>query len=139
MGAATGLRLLDLTRAADFGAVDADTDWLADQCFQDHDAYRQVRDLEKFLVLGRKGAGKTAIFRRLLRQHSHDPFSLRHLFDEYPSHHHELQAQSGVPEDRRYAHSWKYLILLSLSKVLLNKYHSQSWSADAHGSMAALE
>jgi hypothetical protein len=109
-----------LLDADSFGAIDADNDDLLFRCFEDHPAYRDVRGLSKFLVLGRKGSGKTAIFKILLTTSGHDYFSYGHTFTDYPWHHHDLQARSGVPEADRFTHSWKYLILLSLSKIMLN-------------------
>jgi hypothetical protein len=52
-------------------------------------------------------------------------FAYGHTFDDYPWEHHDLPAQLGVPEERRYIHSWKYLILVSLAKILLNQDQSQ--------------
>jgi hypothetical protein len=45
----------------------------------------------------------------------------------------------GVPEERRFFHSWKYLVLMSLSKVLLNQDQSQPWSEESQDALAALE
>src|ERR1700730_8799598 len=103
-----------------FGAIDADNDDLLFRCFEDHPAYRDVRALSRFLVLGRKGSGKTAIFKILLTQGKHDYFSFGHTFTDYPWQHHDFQARAGVPEADRFTHSWN-LILLSLSKILLNQ------------------
>src|SRR5262249_10796105 len=66
-------------------------------------------------------------------------FSYGYSFDDYPWHHHDLQAEVGVPEERRYIHSWKYLILMGLSKILLNYDQSQPWSEPAMDSIGALE
>src|SRR5450759_3590814 len=52
---------------------------------------------------------------------------------------HDLQAQVGVPEERRYVHSWKYLTLISLCKLLLNHDQSQPWNNESQDSTAALE
>jgi len=38
-----------------FGAVDADSDTLLFDCFEDHEAYENVLSMAKFLVLGRTG------------------------------------------------------------------------------------
>jgi len=54
------IKLLDVET---FGAVDADTDTLLDQCFEDHEAYQDALHFRRFLLLGRKGSGKTAIFK----------------------------------------------------------------------------
>ena len=99
-----------------FGGIDADADELLRTCFQNHSAYLSVKDFKKFLVLGRKGSGKTAIFKRILTERDPSLFAFGHTFDDYPWHHHDLQAQTGVPEERRYIHSWKYLLLMGLAK-----------------------
>jgi hypothetical protein len=90
-------------------------------------------------VIGRTGSGKTAIYQKLLLERAHDYFSFGHNFDDYPWHHHDLQTEIGVPEERRYVHSWKYLILMSVSKILLNQDMSQPWSEGAQDSLGLLE
>jgi hypothetical protein len=110
-----------LEEVESFGSIDADNDPLLFSCFEDHEAYRHVRDLSRFLVLGRKGSGKTAIFKQLLTLREPDTFCFGHTFADYPWHHHQLQAQVGIPEFNRYTQSWKYLILLSLAKLILNQ------------------
>ncbi len=122
-----------------FGAIDADADGLLDACFQDHDAYISVREMDSFLILGRKGSGKTAIYKRLVEDQSSNVFPIGYSFDDYPWAHHDLQAEVGVPEERRYIHSWRYLILLGLAKILLNRDQSQPWSEDSADALMRLE
>lgn len=131
--------MLDLRSVDHFGAIDADSDDLLRDCFQDHPAYESARENRAFLILGRKGSGKTAIYKRFITEKSHGTFSYGHSFDDYPWHHHDLQAQVGVPEELRYTHSWRYLILISLSKILLNQDQSQPWSEQALSSLTAVE
>ena len=106
------------------GGIDADTDDLLMKCFQNHDAYNEIATFRKFIVLGRKGTGKTAIFKRFLNTRNHKTFSFGHTFSDYPWHFHDKQAKIGVPDFDKFTHSWKYLILLSLSKILLNQDQS---------------
>ncbi len=122
-----------------FGGIDADADQLLDDCFQDHEAYQRAWDHDRFIVIGRKGSGKTAIYRKILKHEGYDHFAFGHTFEDYPWHHHDLQATLGVPEEARYTQSWKYLILLSASKVLLNVDQTQPWHIDAHDDMQRLE
>lgn len=122
-----------------FGGIDADGDALLRACFATHESYVSAKEMTKFLVLGRKGAGKTAIYKQLILQSEPDVLSYGYSFDDYPWHHHDLQAEVGVPEERRYIHSWKYLILMGLSKILLNNDHSQPWSEPAYEAIGALE
>ena len=66
-----------LSQVESFGAVDADADKLLDRCFEDHEAYLEAKSHKKFLVIGRKGSGKTAIYRKLLKEKRHDVFFVR--------------------------------------------------------------
>lgn len=113
-----------LVTVARFGAVDADNDELLLQSFEDHPAFISLLEREHFLVIGRKGAGKTAIFKKLLTINESTFFKFGHTFADYPWHHHALQARVGIPDYDRYTHSWKYLILITLAKIVLN--HDQS-------------
>ncbi len=107
-----------------FGAIDADNDSLLLDCFEDHEAFLRVKDRSRFLVVGRKGSGKTAIFKKMLTYSEHSYFCFGHTFSDYPWHHHDLQARIGIPDFDRFTHSWKYLILLTASKMILNFDHS---------------
>lgn len=130
---------MDFAAVENFGGIAADVDALLRECFQDHPAYSAARHGERSLVVGRKGSGKTAIYQKLILEKSPTFFSFGHTFDDYPWHHHDLQAQAGVPEERRYVHSWKYLILMTISKILLNQDQSQPWSEPAFEALGQLE
>jgi hypothetical protein len=109
-----------LSEVDSFGAVDADNDPLLLDCFEDHEAFVSVMNGTRFLVVGRKGSGKTAIFKKMLTQSQHDYFCFGHTFSDYPWHHHDLQARVGIPDFDKFTHSWKYLVLLTVSKIILN-------------------
>ncbi len=130
---------IDLSKVKNFGAIDADTDPLLDEAFETHEAYLQAKNHEKYVIVGRKGSGKTAIYRRLTQDESHDSFSYGHVFSDYPWHHHSKQAQEGVPQEQCFVQSWEYLINITLAKILLNKDQSQPWSDGAMKDMATLE
>jgi hypothetical protein len=93
--------LKNLSSVDGVGAVDADADRLLEQCFEDHEAYLESKAPKKFLILGRKGSGETAIYRKLLRDRAYNRFSFGHDFTDYPWHHHQLQSvthlESKVP------------------------------------------
>lgn len=134
------MTIANLHTINNFGAVDADADELLRKCFQSHPAYHSVREMRSFLVLGRKGAGKTAIYRKLLTDgKSESVVALGHSFDDYPWNHHDLQAQHGVPDERRFLNSWKYLILMGLAKVVLNQDATQPWSDVSEDSLMKVE
>lgn len=124
---------------ANFGEIDAESDRLLERCFQVHPAYGEILDGARFLVIGRKGSGKTAIYRRLLMQDDPQTFTVGHSFLDYPWHHHVAQAVPDSAEHERYVHSWKYLILLSLAKVVLNLDQSQPWDDSAMDNLDKIE
>src|SRR5215208_4526077 len=58
--------LKSLLDAENFGAIDADNDQLLADTFEDHDAFIDLVKMKKFLIVGKKGSGKTAIFKRMI-------------------------------------------------------------------------
>lgn len=121
------------------GGIDADTDDLLMQCFQNHNSYNEIKEFQKYIVLGRKGTGKTAIFKKFLNQKRHDYFSFGHTFSDYPWHYHDKQAKIGVPDFDKFTHSWKYLILMSLSKILLNQDQSLPFDDSSLDKLSKIE
>lgn len=107
-----------------FGGIDADADNLLDQCFQDHEAYTEAMIHSRQFILGRKGSGKTAIYRKIVGTSRYDVFAAGHTFADYPWHHHKLQESVGVPAELRYVQSWRYLILMTIAKLLTNTNQS---------------
>ena len=107
-----------------FGSIDADSDKILLNAFEEHEAFSDAINFDKFLIIGKKGSGKTAIFKKIITQKADNIFTYGHTFSDYPWHHHEKQKIVGVPEQDRYLHSWKYLLLLTLSKIILNHDNS---------------
>jgi len=85
----------ELREIDNFGGIDADTDSLLDECFENHEAYLKSKAHDRFLVLGRKGSGKTAIFRKFI---STRDYSAGRLHDNSLSEQHLLQV--GVVPSR---------------------------------------
>jgi hypothetical protein len=121
-------KLSDVTT---FGGTDADADDLLEKAFQDHESFSDAVSHKRPIVIGRKGTGKTALFKKLVDLKDPETFTYGHTFAEYPWGHHKLQEQSGVPAERRYAHSWVYLINLTMAKILLNHDQTQPWCEEA--------
>jgi hypothetical protein len=137
---AKGVRMtISLTEIPNFGGTDADEDALLLRSFEDHPAYLQILNHEKFCILGRKGSGKTAIFKKILKDRKPDTFSFGHTFSDYPWHHHDKQKKAGVPDEQCFVQSWTYLCLISLSKILLNQDNSQPYSESAFPHLERLE
>lgn len=128
-----------LNSVANFGGTDADNDDILLQAFEDHEAYTDVLALRRHMIIGKKGSGKTAIFKKLLTTKAYDFFAYGHTFSDYPWHHHERQARIGIPDFDKYTHSWKYLILLSAAKVALNQDHSLPYNEISMSDLLRLE
>src|SRR6266478_2663314 len=94
----------------EFGAIDAESDELLAECFETHPVYDQVIETNRFLVLGRKGSGKTAVYRRVLslQKEKDNFFSVGHKFADYPWDYHDRQIMTEAAEQERYLHSWRY-------------------------------
>ena len=122
-----------------FGGTDADNDDLLLQAFEDHEAYLDILSRRRHLVIGKKGSGKTAIFKKLITTKSPTFFSYGHTFSDYPWHYHEKQARIGIPDFDKYTHSWKYLICLSAAKIALNQDQSLPVNTQGRQAMLRLE
>lgn len=128
-----------LSAVTNFGGTDADNDDILLQAFEDHEAYLDVLAFRRNMILGKKGSGKTAIFKKLLTTRAPDFFAYGHTFSDYPWHHHERQARIGIPDFDKYTHSWKYLVLLSAAKVALNQDQSLPFDSGSMEDMLRLE
>ena len=114
----------NLEEIKSFGGTDADNDEILLRAFEDHEAYIDVIERRRHMVIGRKVSGKTAIFKKIITTRANNFFAYGHTFSDYPWHHHERQARAGIPDFDKYTHSWKYLILLSAAKIALNQDQS---------------
>jgi hypothetical protein len=131
--------LRSLTEAESFGAIDADNDQLLTETFEDHEAFRDLIEMKRFLIIGKKGSGKTAIFKRMITNADPEIFTFGHTFSDYPWDHHERQARAGIPDFDKFTHSWKYLIMLTASKMLLNYDHALPFDEESMEALGKLE
>lgn len=129
--------LLSLPESA-FGNIDALQDELLYSCFEQHEAYINMLNFSKFLAVGKKGSGKTAIFRMILDSKQHDTFTEGYNLNDYPWHYHDLQARIGVPDSEKYIQSWLYLQLISVSKILINLDQATPFDAASTNSIEIL-
>jgi hypothetical protein len=114
----------------DFGKIEAESDDLLYASFQHHPAIDSVLKDDRFLILGRKGSGKTAIFKQL-ENPAPDRFFAGYSFVDYPWNHHDKQITPDAVAQERYVHSWKYLILVTVAKMIVNQDQSVPWSEES--------
>lgn len=113
---------MDILEWIDVGKVAAERDDLLSEYFFDNGVLDKVIDSpSSFLVLGRKGAGKTAVFKHL-SQNSKNFISQKDLlvslsFEDYNWNIHSLLLDEKKAESLAYKQSWKLVILIETIKA----------------------
>jgi energy-coupling factor transporter ATP-binding protein EcfA2 len=123
-----------LDRIHEFGRIDAESERQLGEFFLRTDAYRRIEDQEHIVVTGRKGTGKTAIYKTLQsRANDYSNVLVAGLeFRNYPWNTHGEVSDSSASPVERYLNSWKFLMLVELAKlVLTNNAHERPQTADA--------
>lgn len=111
------LKLSNLT----FGAPAAERDQNLVEYFVERESFVRLRDGQKTIALGNRGAGKTAIFRMLAEHLKHKGTLVTQLTpDDYS---YELLSESMVPEEKgswvkqsAYTAAWKYVLYVLIMK-----------------------
>jgi hypothetical protein len=108
---------IDLRSLASFGDVAAEDDSVL-KYFLSTNAVQRIQQDEAFLVLGRKGSGKTAIVRYFTE--SPEFLSSRALnLRGYPWNVHASRIDRGASEAEAYVASWRYLISVEIASLAL--------------------
>lgn len=111
----------------DFGKVSAERDDLLSHYFFDNGVLKAVCESPtSFLVLGRKGAGKTAIFRHLTENPREflgtDDLLVPLSFEDYNWNIHALLTNDNKAESLLYKQSWRFVILVESLKAVAAWY-----------------
>ncbi len=117
----------DILEWINVGKISAERDDLLKEYFYDNGVVKNVIDNNNsFLVLGRKGAGKTAVFKFL--SDNKDAFIKKNelltalSFDDYNWNIHSLLVDSGKAESLAYRQSWNLIILIESIRSYFNWY-----------------
>ena len=105
-----------------FGDVAAEDDAVLEY-FLSTNAVKSIADGKAFLVLGRKGTGKTAIVRHFTEGNA-GRLSRSLNLRGYPWSVHERRIDYGASEIEAYVSSWRYLLAVKLAALVLS--HSKS-------------
>ena len=89
------------------------------QYFLTTDAVRLVEENEIFLILGRKGSGKTALVKHFTKDHEKNPYRRPLNLRGYPWSLHSELADGQVGEMEAYVASWRYLIAAQAASACL--------------------
>lgn len=114
----------DLARLESFGDVAAEDDAVLDY-FLTTDAVDRVKNNEVFLLLGRKGSGKTAIVRYFTESDQGTPSRAINLRG-YPWNVHASRIDRGASEVEAYVAAWRYLIAVELASLAYAESSNQS-------------
>ena len=102
-------------RTVDFGRIDAEADENLSQYFVDTGVLGKLRSGRKHYVIGRKGSGKTALF-RLSNSQSLGRAVIPLEFNTYPWEMHKLVREQGLTPEASYVASWRFVFLVSVCR-----------------------
>ena len=121
---------MDILSWIDFGKVSAERDDKLSDYFYDNGVLQAaIESPSTFLLLGRKGAGKTAIF-KFLKENTNrfldaDDILLPLSFDDYNWNIHAILADETKAASMVYKQSWRFVILAETVKALYTFYNSR--------------
>lgn len=105
-----------------FGTIDAESDKKLLQYFIETDSLKRLTDYKKNIIIGRKGSGKTAIYKYLQSRSSTLTKGL--LFRDYPWKIHDKYRNSVVTEKESYVNSWLFMIYIEFIKLIVSDIDS---------------
>lgn len=100
----------------DFGELDAESEKNLSGYFVDTGVLAKLASGQRQFVVGRKGSGKTALFRLATPATLRVPQVLEVEFDQYPWEFHRQLKQAGMMAESAYEASWRFLLLLMMAQ-----------------------
>jgi hypothetical protein len=123
---------ISLSHFDTFGDVAAEDDAVLEY-FLSTNAVDKIKSNESFLVLGRKGTGKTAIVRHFTENGGVASRALN--LRGYPWNVHASRIDGGASEIEAYVSSWRYLIAVELASLALSQ--PEAWRSNCVSSLDA--
>lgn len=125
---------MDILDWINFGKVSAERDENLAEYFYDNGVLRNIISSPlSFLILGRKGAGKTAVFKYLTEKSqeylSENDILVSLSFDDYNWNIHSLLQNNEKADSLSYRQSWKFIILIETVKAIKSWYSKNNLSA----------
>jgi hypothetical protein len=112
-----------------FGGVAAEEDNVLDY-FLTTDSVQKISSGDEFLVIGRKGSGKTALVRYFSEEKA-DQISVSLSLNSYPWNIHATRRDAGASDIECYVASWYLLIAIQFASLVLRKSTSGLTLKDA--------
>ena len=101
----------------DFGAIDAENDKRLIEYFYHTPIIDELLGYKKSIIIGRKGSGKTAIY-KFLQSKKGNHFSAL-LFEDYPWKLHDKFKNTIVSERESFVSSWKFYFYIEIFKRII--------------------
>ncbi len=106
----------------DFGAIDAENDKRLIEYFYHTQILDELFEYKNSIVIGRKGSGKTAIY-KFIQNQKKDSFSPL-LFKDYPWKLHDKYKNTIVSARESYVNSWTFYFYVEIFKrIIILKSH----------------
>ncbi|MBS7690458.1 hypothetical protein I0E98_08180 [Pseudomonas lalucatii] len=112
--------MFDLTNLNNFGEVAAEDDAVLEY-FLETNSVSAIESGTSFLILGRKGSGKTALVRHFSEGKGFDGSSKALSLKTYPWNLHGTRIDRGASDIEAYESTWRYLITVELAQLALTK------------------
>lgn len=106
-------------RKVDFGSFDAESEHRLNDYFVDTGVFTRISSGRTHFIIGRKGSGKTAIFRRADEGLVGHPV-IKLDFEDYSWTVHSKVREEGVPSEASFVASWKFIFLVNICKHWCN-------------------
>ena len=112
-------RCLELLKRVDFGEIDGYGDPNLDQYFLDNNYWDRILNTNVFYVAGRKGTGKSAIY-RMIEEQSLSMGAIVHNtdFGEFPFQRLLQLSDNSFAKPSQYQSIWRYMILVDFCKLI---------------------
>ena len=123
---------MDVASIPTFGEVAAEDDNAILDYFVETDSVKQIVEGNKFLILGRKGAGKTALFRYFNELQPENSISLPLNLRGYPWALHAKRSDGDSASAEQYEASWRFLIATEFALLVVSRMTATSrWTPEA--------
>lgn len=110
---------MELFQRTDFGNPDALYDQNLESYFLDQNYWREIIESDKFYVIGRKGTGKSAIYKWLYSKQSTKGTLIENLsFNSFPFEKLLRLSDDDFTRPNQYQSIWKYIILTEICKLI---------------------
>jgi hypothetical protein len=107
-----------LDRINSFGAIDAENDQNLLDYFYETPVLGKLFSYEKAIVIGRKGTGKTALYRYIETSMQDQATAL--VFRDYPWDAHDRFKNESVSESESYLNAWVFFFYIEIFKKLVS-------------------